>query len=282
MNSSILKAGPGDRLGRELRTLRLRRGLSGEAVAAELGWSQAKVSRIESGRLGITMDDLRRALLCLGASHGLRTELMALASLGGSTTWADVDEGVKSRQAEVGAIESRTNRVREHHPLLIPGLLQAPAFTAAMGRAAGYLDVDEMVEARLARQAVLDAADAPAFAAVVDARALRRTPGGSEVLVEQIRYLLDGMDRPNVDVRVLPESADADTFALGAFVLYEFKDPEVPPVVMAETLMADLYHSSPAAWEGYNTLWDRLQAASLTEEATRSWLHEQLQEWMTR
>lgn len=269
-------------IGTELRSLRRRRGLSGEEVAAELGWSQAKVSRIESGRLGITMADLAAALSRLGASPGQRTELLALASLSESSTWVDADEGMRSRQAEVGAIESRTTRVREHHPLLIPGLLQAPAFTAAMGRAAGYLDIDEMVDARLARQAVLDAEDAPVFAAVLDARALGRTPGGPKVLVEQIRYLLDGMDRPNVEVRVLPESAEANTFALGAFVLYEFKDPEVPPVVMAETLMADLYHSSPAAWEGYNTLWNRLQAASLTEEATRSWLHAQLQEWMTR
>lgn len=270
------EAKDGGRIGRELRLLRQRRGLSGEAVAEQLGWSQAKVSRVESGRLGITMADLAALLTVLGAPAGTRTQLMALASVHESTTWVDGDPGMAPRQGEVGAIEALVTRIREHNPLLIPGLLQSPSFTAAMAAASGFTDVDDLVAARLERQAGLDAYNAPLFEAIVDARSLRRTPGGPRVLADQVRYLLDRIDRDNVEVRVLPESHDAEAFALGAFVLYEFRDPDVPPVVMCESQAADLYYSGQDAWSVYTSLWDRLLGACLGAAEGRQWLTDQL------
>ena len=48
------------RLARELRTLRTASQLHGKDVAARLGWSPSKVSRIETGRTGVAEADLER------------------------------------------------------------------------------------------------------------------------------------------------------------------------------------------------------------------------------
>ena len=50
------------RLARELRDLRSAGPMHGKDVAARLGWSASKVSRIENGRIGISLDDLDRLL----------------------------------------------------------------------------------------------------------------------------------------------------------------------------------------------------------------------------
>lgn len=58
------------RIGETLRVLRERAGLSGDAVAAAMGWSQSKVSRIETGRFGVTVQDVNSLLNHYGASEG--------------------------------------------------------------------------------------------------------------------------------------------------------------------------------------------------------------------
>src|SRR4051794_37260650 len=50
------------RLAQELRLLRTAAGMHGKDVAAVLGWSPSKVSRIENGRSGIGEEDLERLL----------------------------------------------------------------------------------------------------------------------------------------------------------------------------------------------------------------------------
>src|SRR5690348_12302892 len=55
-------------LARELRRLRGAAALTGEAVAAQLGWSSAKISRIETAVSPITIPDLRKLLALYGTT----------------------------------------------------------------------------------------------------------------------------------------------------------------------------------------------------------------------
>ncbi len=56
------------RFGRAIRALRQRRRLAQTDLAARLGWSKSKISRIEAGRLaGVPFDDLERLAAELGA-----------------------------------------------------------------------------------------------------------------------------------------------------------------------------------------------------------------------
>src|SRR6266571_2737559 len=49
-------------LARDLRRLREAAAMTGDAVASRLGWSSAKVSRIETARTPVTVPDLRKLL----------------------------------------------------------------------------------------------------------------------------------------------------------------------------------------------------------------------------
>jgi len=67
------------RLAAELHRLRECSGLTGDQVAERLGWSQAKISRIENTRTGIKPADAQRLLDLYGVDGGRRDELLALA-----------------------------------------------------------------------------------------------------------------------------------------------------------------------------------------------------------
>jgi transcriptional regulator with XRE-family HTH domain len=65
-------------LGSELRTLRLRAGLSGAALAGMVGRSQSWVSRIEHNRTVPALDDLERIAKACNASDDELARLVEL------------------------------------------------------------------------------------------------------------------------------------------------------------------------------------------------------------
>ncbi len=67
-------------LAAELRRLREHAGLSGDEVAARLGWSGSKVSRIETHRTGIKTHDLELLLSLYNVDEDQRSQLRALAA----------------------------------------------------------------------------------------------------------------------------------------------------------------------------------------------------------
>jgi Helix-turn-helix domain len=69
------------RLAAELRRLREHAGFLGEEAATRLGWSASKLSRIETGKTGIKLDDLRLPDLYLVSerSTGPRREVVGIA-----------------------------------------------------------------------------------------------------------------------------------------------------------------------------------------------------------
>jgi transcriptional regulator with XRE-family HTH domain len=69
----------GCRLAAELRRLRERAGLTGEAAAHHFGWSGSKLSRIELHRIGVEQADLRKLLALFGVDQGHSDDLLALA-----------------------------------------------------------------------------------------------------------------------------------------------------------------------------------------------------------
>lgn len=267
-----------DRVGSELRRLRLLTGLTMEQVGLELGWSQAKLSRIESGRLGVTVDDLNALLDALGAPDDLRAELLALIAGDDLGAWMVRLGGPRRRQREVKGVEQRVRRWREHHPLLIPGQLQCRDYTMAMVAASGLgasrvgQDPTAVASERAERQAVLGRQGGGVYEALVDWRSFLRHPGGPDVTVAQAAFMLDRMDIPSITVRILPPSESAGALALGAFVIYEFADPDSRPLVLVETQFVDVYLADPVEVEAYEQLWTGLSAEALSVEETRDWL----------
>src|SRR5919112_1016788 len=159
------------RVGAELRRLRELAQLSGEHVARTLGWSQPKVSRIEAGRTSFTVKDVAGLLALYGVTDDVRAELLgATAEDNGEGAWIVRVGGFPRRQGSIAAPESVTKRIRHHQPVVIPGLLQTYDYARAVAQAAGAADPGAIAAARMHRQEMLTATNAPRYDVVLDAR----------------------------------------------------------------------------------------------------------------
>src|SRR4051795_4548714 len=106
----VTLSAPRLRAGAELRRIRENQGLSGVAVGAALGWSQSKVSRIETGRFGATVWELAELADFYGVPEEVRAEILTIASQdsGLPGAWVVRAGGPARRRVEVADIETRT------------------------------------------------------------------------------------------------------------------------------------------------------------------------------
>jgi transcriptional regulator with XRE-family HTH domain len=260
------------RVGRELRRIRADAGLSGERVAAALGWSQSKLSRIETARFGVSIWDLARLLDHYGVVEEERAELLTAiaedADLGGA--WMIRAGGPPRRQRELAAVESRVTRLRQYHPIVVPGQLQSLSYAREVARASGLAEPERIPALRMTRQRLLSGDDAPDYHVVVDERSLLRWPGPGDVMQEQVDHMLARAQLPSVCLKVLPTGGRASAFALSPFLIYDFRAKTSPTTVLIETHTTDLYLSARKDVQGYTELFQKLadEALSPTESLT--------------
>ncbi|MEV8636491.1 helix-turn-helix transcriptional regulator [Streptosporangium sp. NPDC051023] len=218
------------RLGRELRQLRERAGLSVAETARRLGWSASKAHRIEGGRIMLSEADLVAACDLFGADSATRASLVQLARDAGRRGWwtaySDVFTG------SYIALEAEATVIRKWEPLLIPGLLQSEDYAREIIRSGrpdlSASEVDRRVDARMTRKVRLLGASAPKLHALIDENALRRLVGGPKVMARQLADILQVVDWSNITIQILPIQADIAVGLEGAFSLMSFEeDPDV-------------------------------------------------------
>ncbi|GAB3814914.1 Scr1 family TA system antitoxin-like transcriptional regulator [Micromonospora zhanjiangensis] len=128
-------------------------------------------------------------------------------------------------------VEREAISLRSYEPLVIPGLLQTPAYARAVLAGAGLIgpeDVDGHVISRIERQVILERTTPPVLTAVLDEGALRRGVGSPDVMREQLLHLVDvAAERPHVRVHIVPFSAGVYAGINGPFVLADLAGPRV-------------------------------------------------------
>lgn len=253
------------RVGAELRRLREDLGLSGMQVGQALGWSQSKVSRIETGRFAVSVWELAALLDYYAVPEEVRAELLAVTAkdtrLDGA--WIVRAAGPPRRQREVAAIESRVSRIRQYQAMVVPGQLQTFDYARAIAHAGGFSNPDEIALQRHQRQQLLERPNAPTYVAVLDERALVRWPGSPDIMLTQIEHLLERSKLPAVTLRVLPQGCEAATMVLAPFTMYDFRAGARSTVVFLETQTADLYLSAEHDVAVYHGLFERLTTEAL-------------------
>ena len=150
------------RLAAELHRLRELSGLTGDQVAARLGWSPSKISRIENIRSGIKVQDASRLLDLYGVEGSHRDDLLALAQEAERKGWwetfsADLPEEL----IDFIGMEAEAATAWNWEPQVVPGLLQTESYARELvGNWQSFVKsmpsaIERRVEARLARQQVL-------------------------------------------------------------------------------------------------------------------------------
>nr|WSX53030.1 helix-turn-helix domain-containing protein [Streptomyces sp. NBC_00974] len=268
------------KLGEELRALRDRSGLTSGEAARLVGWHQSKISRIETGRSGVKVADIRLLLDAYGsvASPQQRALLEALSvSAAGPAPGADTGRGrewwhdyrglLPQEYRDFISLEASARAARTVELSVVPGLLQTPQYARAVTRAAlGGLPepkVDALVDVRLARQSVLRADPPLELSAVLDEAVLRRKIGGPGVMAEQLRYLVEVSSMPQVRLQVLPFSVGGHLGLTGPFVIFSFPNIADLDVVVLDHLTSSLHLERKEDLEAYSAAFRTIQAHAL-------------------
>lgn len=136
-----------------------------------------------------------------------------------------------------------------------------------MWRAGRVLDeklIERHAQARLARQEILTRENPPTLLALIDETALRKLIGGAEVMREQVRHLIEMTAKPNITIRVVPDSAGAHAALEGSFVILEF--PDDPSLIYTVTVTESLWLEQPSDYQRYSLIFDHVMTLALSPD----------------
>jgi len=259
----------------ELKQFREHAGLTGEQVAEQMGWSVAKVYRIEGDKVRVLARDVQRLLKLYGITGEQADAVLELARMARVKDWWHQYSGAIPEwfQFYVG-LEAAASAMQEYNAELVTGLLQTEAYARAVMAAAMRADGDEEIErqiaVRLERQKRLTAPDAPALWAVMNEAVLHRQVGGPQAMAGQLAHIGQLAARPNVTVQVLPFTAGAHPAMLGSFTVMQFPDPADRDVVYLEAETGALYLEKPEDVRRYSLMIDYLRAQALGPAESRA------------
>jgi transcriptional regulator with XRE-family HTH domain len=253
-------------LGFLLRKLRNERGLSVEAVTTRLLFSATKVSRLETGRAGASARDIRDLCdLYQVTDPAERDRLMTLAREGKQRAWW---QQYALPYATYVGLEAEATSISDYNSDVITGVLQIEDYARSMFEVAEPpLDdatIDQRVEARLQRQALLTQVDGPLFHCILDEGALHRPVGGSAVMRAQLERIVEVASLPKITFQLIPLEIGAHPAMDSTFVIIEFEEPMVSDVVYVEGLVGNIYLENPGELERYRQIFARLRSIALS------------------
>ncbi len=258
-------------LGAELRRARERAKRSVVDVARSVGWSESKLSRIETANSGLRQADLERLLDVYAVAEPERARIIALAGQAQQRAWWEAygDALPDAYEALIG-FETEARSIFTYHAQLVPGLLQTAEYASAVMQTLVFSRpelITERLAVRLARQAVLATDRAARFWAILDEAVLRRPVGGADVMRRQLLRLVEASDRPTITIQVLPFAVGAHRGMEGSFVILEFEEGAADgPLVYCEGMTGGVFRTKPADLRSYWMSFEALRSAALTPE----------------
>jgi hypothetical protein len=245
-----------------------------EQVADALGYSESKVSRIETGLVSATTGDVRALLELYGADDQRRQALVRIAREARQKGWWQSFGDAPA--VPLAGLEDEAESLRSYEALLVPGLLQTEEYAERVIRAVlpdwPNEKIESRLELRIGRQSLLTGDDPPTIWTVIDEAVLRRRVGDRVTMRRQVERLFEAAELPAVTLQVLPFEAGEHAGLNGQFTILGFPDPADLDVVYLEHNANDLYLEDPDEVHRYAGLFQRLEAAALDPEASREFL----------
>ncbi|WP_305784196.1 helix-turn-helix domain-containing protein [Symbioplanes lichenis] len=213
--------------------LRHSQGLTGADLAARVGMSQPKISRLERGVAVPDPEDVRRIARALGASEREANSLVERAERPHShmTDWRPEAGGLATRQVSVARWEATAREIRDFEPAVVPGLLQTSGYARAM--LLGFQQLHEIdtpdeahravpaaVTERIRRQEILTDT-AKSFHIVFTETVLSYAICPPTEMIAQIGRVREVARQDNVDLRVITADTSIAIPPVHGFVLFD-------------------------------------------------------------
>ncbi|UFR03850.1 helix-turn-helix domain-containing protein [Streptomyces sp. Go40/10] len=261
------------RLGTALRQYRQAAKLDQPQAAEVIATSQARISRIESGHATPRVIEVRLLLDAYGVSDPeVRSKLEELAKHSKNRGWwLEHAEHLRPDYLDHIALEDDATYIREWQPVMVPGLLQTPAYAeAVIADGPHYIEPEraaQLVKVRMGRQAKILEGGA-SYTAIVWEAVVAHPLMNAEIHREQLAALLEAGKRKNVTVQVLPFSAGALAGYSSAFYSFSFDEEPTVEAVAMDNLRGTSVLEGAEDLAAYANAFDLLRSAALAPDAS--------------
>ncbi|MFJ1790679.1 helix-turn-helix domain-containing protein [Kitasatospora griseola] len=250
-------------LGLRLRELRTEGGLTGRQLAECLGWTQSKVSKLETGRQTATHEDLRAwadGVGQAGAAAELSTRLRAFETQ--SRSWRrQLASGHRPVQDRLTVEYEQSAVMRAWESSMVVGMLQTADYARHVFETFAELyrsprDIEEAVNARVRRQELLYRRG-KRFHVVLWEAALRARLCPPAVMVAQLDRLSSVVGLDSVTLGIVPFEAALDLPPANAFWIHDER------LVVTEDWHAELWLDDPDSIALYLRVWESLNRSAV-------------------
>ncbi|MGQ4514365.1 Scr1 family TA system antitoxin-like transcriptional regulator [Streptomyces sp. DW26H14] len=161
-------------------------------------------------------------------------------------------------------LEASAAIIRSFEVQRVPGLLQTEDYgreVLAAGRTNND-EIEELLSARMGRQAILERTKPPELWIVLDETAIRRRPGSVDTMAGQLRRLLDISAVPNIVIQVMPYAVGGHAGVDGPFTTLTMD--EGPNVVYVDGFLQGQILAEPDHVRTAERVYDLLTADALS------------------
>lgn len=228
-------------LGNALRSAREDRGLSLRALAQQLHRNPGVLSRWENGVHAPKPDQVAQVLTTLGIDNDKYDEVIALAYGAYDQRWVATNLPDQRQQfAAFIDFEQKATSIVDVSPLLVPGILQTTEYIRAIMNGGGIPteEISNRVVTRVGRREILERRELSKLVAVMGEGVLYQVIGDRNIMIEQLRHLLEMARHAKVDLRIVPYNSGWHPALEGPFMI--IKSDKFSPVVMLENRKSGL------------------------------------------
>ncbi|MFI0230818.1 helix-turn-helix transcriptional regulator [Streptomyces sp. NPDC017086] len=248
--------------GKELRWKREAAGLSLEAFLEGSFYGKTYLSDIERGERRMPLDLARHADRVLGTDGFFerRCEDVRKARRTGHPAYFE-----KVLEAEKHALT-----IEEWCPVILPGLLQTPAYARAIILAGLPLsadtEVEEKVSARMARANLFEDHRIPEYWVILHESLITEPLLAAEEMTAQLDRIAQLADRRRITPQIVPRKQKSYPLMAASTMTMTF--PDAPPLVYTEASYSGVTIDDPALVARYRKAYDRLRAVALSPDTS--------------
>jgi transcriptional regulator with XRE-family HTH domain len=254
----------------ELRRYRDAAGLTQEQLARRINFSESLVAMVETGKRIPKADFIAACDQALSTGDGL------------DRIWKRMVRSTYPAWFRPFAdMEEVATAIFKYESQAVPGLVQTEDYARAILRAGRPRDTDEEIErlvaARMARQAILVRERPPLLWAALDEAVLRRPVGGRAAMRAQLAHLVAAARARHIVVQVLPFAAGEHAGMAGARTILGL--PDEGDIVYVEAPGSGLIIGTPEEVAETALRFDLLRAVALSPGESIAMITEMIEEY---
>jgi transcriptional regulator with XRE-family HTH domain len=260
---------PAEPVGAILARWRKRKRITGQALGEQVGMSQAKISRLETGAVAAEPGDVRRLAEALEMPAAEVDRLVDQAEHADNqlTDWTTTGVDLAAFQHQIGQIEAAAKELRVFQPAVVPGLMQTSEYARAIMSdltesearlAESAVALSEAVNARMQRNHILLLPDRQ-FHFLITEQVLRNRVCRPAEMIGQIDRMREVAKYPNVRLSIIPQDAQLPVAPYHGFQIADER------WVSVDLFNTSLRSSGRKTVRAYRSVFDHLERVALTE-----------------